>query len=255
MVAEEVARAQLEILEVERRLALLGGGVGVGEAPQELLEQRPVAGGELVERRLLDRAGAPPRSSRTGPRPAAGGEVGEVEQAVGRGRPLQELERTRRARPRRLGSPFRRRRRGSRAASRSSSIRVSSSGRVDDLQHEVAACRAQRLVDAGQHPPQPARAVRREQADPLGIAADAQKRLEGLLERLAASTATGSRRARGTAGRCRPRTDAPSATGGRSRGSSRSRRRPARARDRGGRARRAAAGFVRAARRRPARCT
>ena len=45
---------------------LLRGGVGVGEAPQELLEEPPVPCRELVERRLLDARGAPPRSSRTG---------------------------------------------------------------------------------------------------------------------------------------------------------------------------------------------
>ena len=52
------------------------------------------------------------------------------------------------------------------------------------FQHEVAAGRAERLVDAGQHPPQPARAVRGEQADPLRIGGRAELLQRGV-ERLA----------------------------------------------------------------------
>ena len=69
---QQVARAELEILEVERRLAILGGRVRLGEAEQELLEQLAVAQRELVERCLLDRACALPRTSPHA-RPAPGG--------------------------------------------------------------------------------------------------------------------------------------------------------------------------------------
>ena len=184
VIPEEVPRAQLEIFEVERRLALLGGRVSVGEAPQELLEQRPVSDCELVERRLLDRVARLLVAREPVTWPAPGGQVGEIDEAVGRGRALQEVERTRRAPPRRLGLLHSGRvldgepRRLAQLIDPCLQLRP-----VDDLQHEVPPCRAQRLVDAGQHPPQPARAVRREHADPLGIAGRAEG-LEGLLERL-----------------------------------------------------------------------
>ena len=55
VVAQQVARGELEVLEVERRLALLRRAVGGAEALEQLLEEVPVARGELVERGLLDR--------------------------------------------------------------------------------------------------------------------------------------------------------------------------------------------------------
>ena len=101
VVAEQVAGGQLEVLEVERRLARLRRRVRVGEAPQQLLEQGAVARGELVEGGLLDRTPGllvgrealrwPPRAR----------ELGEVEQPLGVRRSLEELERPRAARPRR----------------------------------------------------------------------------------------------------------------------------------------------------------
>ena len=56
VVAEEVAGAELEILEVERRLAVLGGLVRALEPLEQLLEQVAVARGDGVQRGLLDRA-------------------------------------------------------------------------------------------------------------------------------------------------------------------------------------------------------
>src|SRR5438034_44798 len=56
LVAEQVAREELQVLEVERRLALLGCGVLGGEAAEQLLQQLAVARGELLERGALDRA-------------------------------------------------------------------------------------------------------------------------------------------------------------------------------------------------------
>jgi hypothetical protein len=53
MLAKEVPREELEVLEVERGLAALGCGVGVGEAVQELLNEVAVPHRELVERRVL----------------------------------------------------------------------------------------------------------------------------------------------------------------------------------------------------------
>ena len=103
VIPQEVPRVQLEILEVERRLAVLGGCVGVGEAPQQLLEERPVSCRELVERRLLDRVARLLVAREPVTWPAPGRQVGEVDQPLGRGRALQQVERTRRALPGRLG--------------------------------------------------------------------------------------------------------------------------------------------------------
>ena len=54
VVAEKRPRSELEILEVERRLAALRRRVRLRKAVQELLEEIPVAHRELVEGRLLD---------------------------------------------------------------------------------------------------------------------------------------------------------------------------------------------------------
>ena len=52
---EEIARAKLQVLEVEHRLAVLRRLVLRREAGQEILEELAVARGDVVERRLLDR--------------------------------------------------------------------------------------------------------------------------------------------------------------------------------------------------------
>jgi hypothetical protein len=54
VVAQKVARAQLQILEVESGLAVLRLLVGGRERGQQLLQQIAVGGRELVERSLLD---------------------------------------------------------------------------------------------------------------------------------------------------------------------------------------------------------
>src|SRR6185312_14547376 len=54
VVAQQIARAQLQILEVERGLAVLAFLISSGEAVQQFLQQIAVGRGELVERRLLD---------------------------------------------------------------------------------------------------------------------------------------------------------------------------------------------------------
>src|SRR3954452_19013564 len=50
VLAQQLAGTKLQILEVERRLAILGLRVGGGEAGEQLLEQLAVAGGQLLER-------------------------------------------------------------------------------------------------------------------------------------------------------------------------------------------------------------
>ena len=81
VVAQQVARVQLQVLEVERRLARLRLAIRRREARQQLLQQRAVARRSLVERRLLDglarllvRRGALARRA----------EAGQVHQPVGR---------------------------------------------------------------------------------------------------------------------------------------------------------------------------
>ena len=215
---------------------VLRGGVRVGEAPEQLLEQRAVARGELVERRLLDRvarllvrrrtarAARPARERRRGRAAARPRAAARAARAPARRSPsrvgLVHAGRRRRAHARRLAQLLDPRLEAGRSATSSD---------------ELPAGRAERLVDAASASGA-ARARRTWRA--AGSARDRPSRRtssSARVERLAGEHARpGSRRARGSAGRRRPRTDAPSAGGGRSRGSSRSRRRRARAPGRAG---------------------
>src|SRR5204863_8817684 len=100
VVAEEVARGELEILEVDGGLPLLRGAVTGLEAFEQLLEQVAIAGGDGVERRLLD---APARLLVRGGAVAAGREVAQVEQPIRLAAAVEESEQARRVRPLRLG--------------------------------------------------------------------------------------------------------------------------------------------------------
>jgi hypothetical protein len=159
VVAEQIARGQLEVLEVERRLGGLRGGVGIGKAPQEVLEEASVARRHLVERRLLD--GTARFFVARGPLtlPATRCEAREVEQPLGRRRILEQLQRSRGAVTRRL-----RRRvvldQTPRCLPELFDPRFQA-GTLGDLEHELPAGRTERLVDPGQHPPQAACPVRR----------------------------------------------------------------------------------------------
>ena len=185
LVAQEVARRQLEVLEVERRLGRLRGGVRVGEAPEQLLEQRTIARGKLVERRLLDGRARllVPREQLA--RPAPRRDVGQVEQPLGRGRSLEQLERPRDA----CASLVRLVYAGrlvERHARRLAELLDSSlePRPLGHLEHELAPGRAERLVDARQHSAQAPRPVRGQEADALGIVRRAEL-LECEVERLA----------------------------------------------------------------------
>ena len=90
---EQLARQHLEVLEVERRLPVLGGAVGAVVGEQELFELGAVARGERFERGGLDRL---PRFLELG----LAGEVREVEQRFGTGRSGEELGELALARPR-----------------------------------------------------------------------------------------------------------------------------------------------------------
>ncbi len=181
MVAQEVARGELEILEVERRLAFLRGRVRLGEPREQLLQQLVVACGELVERRPLDGLA----SLLVGRRAlAARPQRREIEQPLGQRRLRSDAERLLGVRALVLG----RRRVGGEAACRLLQLGeplLEPRSLLVEGQLEGPPGRAQRLVDAGEHPPQPAGAVGGEQLEPLGLAALAEGR-ERRLERLAA---------------------------------------------------------------------
>ena len=185
VIPQEVPRVQLEILEIERGLTILGGCVGVGEAPQQLLEEPAVPCRELVERRLLDSVARLLVAREPVTRPAPGSQVGEVDQPLGRRRALEKVERPRRALPGRLGllHPGRVLEHAPRRLAQLLDPRLQR-WPVGDLEDELPARGAQRLEDAGQHPPQAARPIRRKQPDPLGVPGRTEG-VERLLERLA----------------------------------------------------------------------
>ena len=80
VVAEQVARTQLQVLEVECGLAVLRLLIGRGECREQLLQQITVAGGELIQRRLLE--GAPSILVRCGAL-AAAAKLAQIEQPFG----------------------------------------------------------------------------------------------------------------------------------------------------------------------------
>ena len=180
VVAEEVARRELEILEVERRLALLGAGVRLVEAVEELLQELAVAGRDRVERRLLDPL---PRFLVARGALAPGAERGQVEQPV-RQRPGVD------ERQQRGGVVARKRGRGRIGREAPGSLAEVVEPLVErrglaELEHERSPGSAQGLVDADQHPAEPRTAVRDEQSQAFGLVARAEGR-ERLVERLAA---------------------------------------------------------------------
>ena len=178
--AEEIPSVQLQVLEVEHSLAPLRRVVRAREAFEQRLEQVSVADRELVERRLLDHLAR--LLVRRGALAAAHLVRGEVEQAVGGRRACEQVEHPRGVRALQLG----RARVGGEAARRVAE-RLDALGErrpLAELEHELAAGRAQRLVDADQHPAQRRGAVRREQLQALRLLAGAEL-VECLRERLA----------------------------------------------------------------------
>ncbi len=169
VVLQELAREQLQVFEVERRLALLCGGVLRGEKLEQLLQEILVAFGELVERGLLE--------------PLA--RVAERGSAVaGRRKDVSEVEQLRRVRPQRQRGVRRRElflgHAGVGGERPGCLLEVGQSvgdaRLLAELQLELATCGAQRLVDAGEHPPQPLGAIGREQPQPFRIARRAERR-------------------------------------------------------------------------------
>src|SRR5262249_38248271 len=134
VVSQEVARTQLQVLEVERRLAVLRPLVRDRERGQQLLQQVAVGGRELVQRRLLDLLARLLVACRTFAAPA---ELAEVEQ------PLRRLVVERDVLPEtarrfvKLGDA------------------LPQAAALAELEDQLAAGGAERLVDAGEHAAQP----------------------------------------------------------------------------------------------------
>src|SRR5262249_8491883 len=146
VVAEKIAGRELEILEVERRLPSLGRRVRVGEALEEVLQEGPIARSQPVEHRLLHALARLLVARGTLALPA---EAAEVEQGVR----VADIVETVEERGRVLALVRGRRR----------VVRETAGGEPElldplverrglaELEHELAAGRAERLVDPDQH--------------------------------------------------------------------------------------------------------
>jgi hypothetical protein len=181
--AQEVACGELEILEVERRFPGLGVGVRALERGEQILEEVAVANRERVQRSLLERlpgllVAREPLQLATLDRDRR-----EIEQPIrGRSR-IEQLERPCRLCPRRdgglvaLGLDQR--------APRRLAELLDSPGEIRGLAErklERPTGSAQRLGDAGQHPPQPAGPVGRQEIETIRLPTCAE-RVERLAER------------------------------------------------------------------------
>ena len=169
VVPEQVACAELEVLEVERGLAVLRVRVGGGERRQELLQQLAIACRELLERGGDD--GVPRLGEARGAR-AAHLQVTEREKPLGKRRGAEEIER-------RLGGVTLQRRR----------LHVADETRrrlphpVDSfaerraragLEDEVPPRGTERRVHLDEHPPEPVGAVRRQELPAVGLVGGAE---------------------------------------------------------------------------------
>ena len=221
------------------------------EALEKLLQEIAIVRRELLERRALGGLARPLERRRAR---ALARERREIDEPLGRRSVRGDAKDLARVPALRRRSPTRRPRapRPRRASASTASSRL---GRSPSSSTSSRPGRAERLVDAREHAPQPVGAVRREQPQALGLSGRAEL-LQRPLECLAAEH--GRARVLDLAeARIEPggERDARAAAGCRSRGSSRSTRRRARGRDRGGRAREAPRGCGCAAHPPPCACT
>ena len=169
VLTKELPGAQLEILEVESGLPVLCGGVGRRKPREDLLQELTVTRGELLEResvhrrsRLVEGCG-----SRTTRRRRAEGE--QPLRGVGR---LEEVESLPRARGLQVGHL---RVGGERRGLCGELVdRILEALLEPGLEHEVEGSRTERVVDAHEHRPQPASAVRGEKLPAIGLVGGAE---------------------------------------------------------------------------------
>ncbi len=225
---EQVAGAELEVLEVERGLAVLRVRVRRREGREQLLQKLAVPRGELLERRRDDRVA---RLARRSPREARA-------PSARRARGAARAASTRRAASRAAWAASRwssvalgRRRRGSRPP-RGAVDALVEAGAGARLEDELSTRRAERRVDLDEHPAEAVGAVGREELPPVGLVRGAE-RLERGRERLGLEDER-LRLVEHAEARVDARRERVRARGaaGRSRGSSRPTRRRARARGR-----------------------
>jgi hypothetical protein len=178
VVAQQVSCSELEVLEVDDRLASLRRRIRLAEALEQLLQELTVVGRELFEGGPLGRL---PRVLERGSASPFARERREVDKAFGSRAVPENVEQLRGVPP--LG---RRRARVVRESLRLTTQRphrVARARALAELENEVASGRAQRLVHACQHSPQAVRPIRREKPQALRIAARAellQRSVEGL---------------------------------------------------------------------------
>ncbi len=179
VVLEQLARAQLQVFEVERRFTILGGRVGGRESRQQLLQQLSVAGGELLQR---ERAHLVPRVVERRRPCSARARVRQFEQSLGQAGRLQQVDHVTSRCPLQIrGLPV-------------GGERLRFGEQVDDrvvealghagLELELASRRAQRVVDADQHLAEATGAVGREELPTVRLIGSAEL-LQGRIERLA----------------------------------------------------------------------
>ena len=250
VVAEQVARGELQVLEVHDGLATLRRRVLGSEPLEQLLQEIAIRCGQLLERRLLHALACGLERGRA---PASRRERREVDEPLREGPVRDDAECLVGVAALRLGRGRIGRQRIRLDAQRRD--RTGDVGPLTELELEVPSGGAERLVHAREHATKACRAIGREEPEPLRFAVGAE-RLESALERLARAARPHPRpRARGSEDRGRPRTDGRAAAWRRSRESWRSRRRRARARDPAARARAAPPGCACGAPRPPCACT
>ena len=184
LVPQEVARTQLQVLEVEGRLAVLCLPILRGEAGQQLLEQIAVARRQLVECRLFDCTTC---FFVRGAAFSAYAQVVEVEEPIGPRFRFDDGQRFLRSRAIGLAQP---------AVADEAARRLTGffepggeTWSLAELEQELAAGGAQRLEHSDEHPPEICRAVNGEQTQTLRVLVCAE-RVERGLERFAAQHAT-----------------------------------------------------------------
>jgi hypothetical protein len=181
--AQEVAGAELKVLEVERRLSRLRLGIGGVEGAEQLHEQRPVARRDLVESSPLDRPERLAEGGKPLPLLPADPQVGEIEEVLrGRNR-LEKLERVLdlRASGQRLLGVAQRDLRD--LAQLGHAVGKRRDGLARKL--EWPACRAQAVVHAREHPSETLGPVGGEEPHAFGLSR-LHVRGEGLREGLRA---------------------------------------------------------------------